>query len=170
MTATDDGVQTMQCARHPKRETALRCGKCGTPICARCVVQTPVGARCGSCAQLRRLPQFDVGVLLLLRAGSAGLGTSLITWYLVSYLPFLRFFLSFLIGAAVGEVMSRLAKRRTAVLLEVAAVADVVAGLLTVEYLRVGPSSLSAGIDQSAVILLVFPAIIASFVAVIKLR
>ena len=50
----------LYCARHPHVETYLRCGKCGTPICPRCLVQTPVGARCPDCANLSRLPTFNV--------------------------------------------------------------------------------------------------------------
>lgn len=169
MNFVDETAETLHCFRHPRRETALRCGKCDNPICARCVVQTPVGARCASCAQLKRLPQFDVGVTLVARATAAGFGTSLLGWYLISHAVFLRFFLSFLVGAAVGEVMSRLSRRRTSLALEVAAVAAVVAGLFVVESLRLGTGVYRA-LDQSVVVGLVFPAIIASFVAVVKLR
>ncbi len=35
----------MKCATHPEVDTNLRCGKCGKPICLRCLVQTPVGDR-----------------------------------------------------------------------------------------------------------------------------
>jgi hypothetical protein len=48
------------CARHPNVETYLRCGRCDTPICPRCLIQTPVGARCRECANLTRLPTFNV--------------------------------------------------------------------------------------------------------------
>lgn len=37
------------CARHPKRETALRCASCGTPICPDCMIVTPVGMKCRGC-------------------------------------------------------------------------------------------------------------------------
>lgn len=46
------------CARHPKTETLLRCGRCGTPICPRCMVQSGVGIRCPDCAAN---PQRTVG-------------------------------------------------------------------------------------------------------------
>jgi len=46
--------ETLRCARHPNTETVLRCGRCDTPICARCMVMSPVGARCPSCAQVKR--------------------------------------------------------------------------------------------------------------------
>ena len=49
-----------RCARHPAVETYLRCGRCDTPICPRCLVQTPVGTRCRNCARLRPSPPYDV--------------------------------------------------------------------------------------------------------------
>ncbi len=63
----------MRCATHPDVETELRCGRCGIPICPRCLVQTPVGARCRSCARLRRLPMYDISVGVALRAVAAAL-------------------------------------------------------------------------------------------------
>jgi hypothetical protein len=38
------------CARHPKVETGLRCVKCNTPICSRCMVYSSAGLRCPNCA------------------------------------------------------------------------------------------------------------------------
>lgn len=63
----------MQCARHPKVETELACGRCETPICPRCAVFTDVGARCPTCAPARKLPQFEIGPVFLLRATVAAL-------------------------------------------------------------------------------------------------
>lgn len=60
--------QTRYCSRHPDTATSLGCSKCGQAICPRCMVQTPVGARCRECAQVRRLPTFDVGVGTAARA------------------------------------------------------------------------------------------------------
>lgn len=44
----------MKCARHSDTETSLTCGRCETPVCVRCVVQTDVGIRCRTCAPVRR--------------------------------------------------------------------------------------------------------------------
>jgi hypothetical protein len=63
----------MRCAADPSVETYLRCGRCEKPICPRCLIQTPVGARCRDCAQLRKLPMFDVRPLDYLRAIGGGL-------------------------------------------------------------------------------------------------
>lgn len=137
------------------------------------MIQTPVGARCKQCAGLRRLPQYDVDAWLLLRAVGAGLLISLAAWFLLSYVVYLRFFLSILVGVAVGEGMSRLAKRRSNRLLESGAVAVVLAGLIIVESVRYGGiSGLGHALAYSpgAQVGIVLPGIVASLVAVVKLR
>lgn len=138
------------------------------------MVQTPVGVRCKPCAQLRRLPQFDVGPRLLLTSTAAGIATSALLWFFVSFIPFLGFFLGILVGAGVGEVMSRLARRRVTRTLEAGAVLSVVAGMAAVYTLRhaldTGTFLSSVADSPSFLIGLLFPAIIASFVAVVKLR
>ena len=68
----------MRCATHPGVETALRCSKCGRPICPKCMVETAVGARCPECARLYRLPTFQVNTRYLLIAVGAGLGTAIV--------------------------------------------------------------------------------------------
>lgn len=172
--AGPDLVAPEVCVNHPRRETALHCGKCGVPICTRCTVQTPVGVRCRSCARLKRLPQFDVGPLLLLRSAVAGLSVSIVGWFLASYVGYLQFVFAILVGVAVGEVMSRLARRRTSRALEVVTVVVVVAGLAAAQVVRAFadlPFLVTAlGQNPSFFIAFLFPAVVASFVAVVKLR
>ena len=108
----------MRCAAHPNVETNLRCGKCGKPICPKCMVQTPVGARCRDCAKLYKLPTFRVTIRHYLRAAGAALGMAIvggIIWGLLQgLLPF--FFLSLLlaagVGYAIGEVVSLSVNRK----------------------------------------------------------
>ena len=111
--------QTTYCPRHRKTETALRCGKCGTPVCPRCVVHTPVGMRCPDCAQLRRLPTFDVSLPVLARSAAAGLGVAVAAGLafvflspLLLRLPFLDFIALVAAGYAVGEAVSAASNRR----------------------------------------------------------
>jgi hypothetical protein len=95
------------CKRHPKVETGLSCGKCGDPICPRCMVQTPVGMRCPTCAGLSRLPTYRVSYLYYLRAAGAGLGMALIcglAWGIIQdFVPFI--YLSFIIAGGIGYAM-----------------------------------------------------------------
>jgi hypothetical protein len=173
MLETEESV-TAACVNHPRQETAVRCGKCAKPICTRCMVSTPVGMRCRECAQLRRLPQFDVGPNLLVRAVPAGLAASTLAWFIVAYIPFFRFFLGILVGAAVGEVMSRLARRRSNVVLEASAVMAVVAGFFAAVALH-DPGAAGADIAGIATntglqLGVLLPLVLASIVAVVKLR
>ena len=107
----------MRCATHPEIETNLRCSKCGKPICPKCLVETPVGARCPDCARIYKLPTYSVSLQYYLRAVGTGLGTAIvcgIIWGLVRALPF--FFFSLLLGAgvgyAIGEVISLSVSRK----------------------------------------------------------
>jgi hypothetical protein len=110
---------------------------------------------------------------LTARAVLGGLAASIVGWFLLSYLPYLRYFLSIFVGVAVGESMSRLAKRRTSVALEVAAPAVVVIGLLAIEIFRAGDGTRlfqDIANQPGVAMALVLPGVIASFVAVVKLR
>ena len=71
LTATEP---TLHCARHPNVETVLRCGRCETPICPRCSVITPVGARCPDCARVRRPPMYDLSGRYVWQALAAAVG------------------------------------------------------------------------------------------------
>ena len=103
----------MKCAAHPRVETNLKCGKCGKPICPRCMVQTLVGARCPECARLYKLPTYRVSSMYYLRAVGTALGMALVSgvlWGLANtFIPF--FFLNLLIGAGVGYVIGEVVGR-----------------------------------------------------------
>lgn len=95
----------MKCATHPDVETSLRCVKCDKPTCPRCMVQTPVGARCRECARLYKLPTYRVSVIHYLRAAGAAIGMAGICgvlWgFLDNIIPFF-YIVNILIGGAVG--------------------------------------------------------------------
>ena len=108
----------MKCATHPEVETNLRCGKCGKPICPKCLVQTPVGARCPDCAKLYKLPTYRVSAKYYLIAAATGLGMAVvcgIAWGVVGWLVPL-FYLNLLlapgVGYAIGEVVSLSVNRK----------------------------------------------------------
>jgi hypothetical protein len=114
--ATDESSPTLRCARHPGTETVLRCGKCDTPICPRCLVPTPVGARCPTCAQVRRLSSI-LKPIDLTRAISFGIGTAAVGAILVNLLGFIQFLGLFgyaILGFLVGEAVSLGANRKRA--------------------------------------------------------
>ncbi len=108
----------MKCAAHPEVETNLRCGKCEKPICPRCLVDTPVGARCRDCANIKSLPTHRVAFQQYLKAIGVGLGLAIaggILWRWLWWL-FPSFFLNLLIAAGIGygtgELISLSVNRR----------------------------------------------------------
>lgn len=109
--------EAVACLRHPGQRTLLRCGKCGDPICPRCLVQTPVGVRCPRCVTYERNPLYEVSAPLLIRAMGAGVGAAVAggaLWAFVSALTFLGLFslipgigLGYVIGVAVSASANR---------------------------------------------------------------
>jgi hypothetical protein len=120
---TDTVQETLYCVNHPQVETALRCNKCGNPICTRCAVRTPVGYRCRNC--LRTQQQifetalwYDYLVAVLVSA-PIGLLSSLL-------LPNFGFFMLFLAPVAGGltaEIVRAAVRRRRGQRLPLAATA-----------------------------------------------
>ena len=115
----------MRCATHPEVETNLSCGRCGSPICPKCMVQTPVGTRCPDCAKLRRLPTFEVSSRQYLIASGVGVGVAIvagIAWALIFGLfPAIYFYvlLAAGVGFAIGELISLSVNRKRGLRLQV---------------------------------------------------
>jgi len=125
----------MRCARHPKVETGLACGRCETPICPKCMVMTDVGARCPDCAPRRRLPQFEVGPTYLLRGLAAAAAASVVlglAWGLLvpGDYGFFGILIGFGLGYAAGEAVSLATNRKTAPVLQLVAVMAVLVAYL----------------------------------------
>ena len=126
----------MQCAQHPSTETELACSKCETPICSKCLVRTPVGARCPTCANVHKLPIYNISAGVLVRAGGAALFAGAVlgaVWG--ALLPFtLSFFfglaIGFGVGYSAGEAVSIAANRKVGPPLQVLAGAAVVIAYL----------------------------------------
>jgi len=105
----------MRCARHPDIETDLRCGKCEQPICPKCAVQTPVGARCPKCAALKKLPVYEISTIFYIRAIAAGLATAAALGAIWPFIPlggFFLFFIALVIGYLIGEAISLAVNRK----------------------------------------------------------
>jgi hypothetical protein len=110
-----------RCATHPDVETNLRCGKCGKPICPKCMVQTPVGARCRECAGLYKLPTYRVSTAYYLRAAGAALGMAVVVgliwgvldkFILYYFYGFFSLLLAAGVGYAIGESVSLSVNRK----------------------------------------------------------
>lgn len=120
------------CPRDPGVETALRCSRCGTPICPRCLVQTPVGARCRGCARIARNPIYTLTAGGMARAAAASLVGGLVmglAWGLV-LLPFTFGFFAIFVGAGLGYAFTRVLEFATGRKRGPAVVAFAIAGIL----------------------------------------
>ena len=163
----------MQCATHPRVETNLRCGKCGKPICPKCLVQTPVGSRCPDCARLYKLPTYRVSTRYYLRAAATALGMALIcgvAWGVVGiFLPFfLNLLLALGVGYAIGEVVSLSVNRKRGKGLAAVAGAGVVVSFLVSIFL---PWGLPFGLFNIITVVINLVALaLGIFIAVTRLR
>jgi hypothetical protein len=112
---TEPLEQVTYCLRHPSVESNLRCSRCNDLICPRCLVQTPVGARCPSCARLRVNPAFDVAGARLLQAASGAIAAAAITWmvyfYIINIAGALAYILWLFAPLGIGYVTSEAAYR-----------------------------------------------------------
>jgi hypothetical protein len=122
--------EATRCARHPGVETYLRCSRCETPICPSCLVQTPVGARCRSCAGLHRLPTFRADKALLARGFIAGVATAAVGGIAIEFVRGFGFILTILLGILVAEAVSRAANRRRGPYFAWTAAAGTVVGMV----------------------------------------
>jgi len=104
------GATIVQCARHPEVETALRCSRCDTPICPRCLIQTPVGARCKDCARIGKNPIYTLTTGAALKAAGASIVGGIVMGLIWGFvlMPFTFGFLSIFVGAGLGWVFTRL--------------------------------------------------------------
>jgi hypothetical protein len=101
-----------QCARHRNVETYLRCGKCGTPICPKCLVHTPVGARCPDCARPARIARRGQTIPYFAGAG-AGFGVAAVAGAMMTFVPGGLLILPLLLTCfLVGEAVSAGSRRR----------------------------------------------------------
>lgn len=102
-------VQTF-CVNHPKVATLVRCSNCNSPICPKCMVTTPVGQKCRSCAKfVYRKPAGGARHYL---AGGAGLLCAAVLEVLLRLLPlgFLALLVNLVIGYVTGSVVRSLSR------------------------------------------------------------
>lgn len=121
------------CARHKSVKVRLRCGRCEAPICARCTVMTPVGARCKDCGTNRSSHIFQLSLVQVLVALGTSLALGALGAFLIDSLPFIGLFTIFYasaVGTLAGKVIVRATGGKRGIKLAVVAVAGLVLGAL----------------------------------------
>lgn len=164
----------MKCADHPKIDTNLKCGKCGKPICPKCMVDTPVGTRCRECAALSKVPTFEVSAKHKAQAVAAGAGAGVvlgILWGFVAQtfsLLYVNLLIAALVGYAASEVISHVTNRKRGNALSVIAGLSVVIAYGVSMLLPWG--NLFEGMDALSIILDIVAVGLGVFIAVGRLR
>jgi hypothetical protein len=117
VTNKNNDYEPTKCTYHPDTETYLRCSECGKPICPKCMVQTPVGAKCPDCARHRGRTARYAKPIYYIRAIAAGLGAGTAVGFVLGAIRggvgFGTIILSLLAAFGIGEIISRAARRNT---------------------------------------------------------
>jgi hypothetical protein len=90
----------MQCARHPQRETFVRCGRCEQPICPDCMVSAPVGVRCRDCSRQNLDAIMKGSPKQYLLGALCGFGSGLALGWMSHMLLWLGMIYGYLVGEA----------------------------------------------------------------------
>jgi hypothetical protein len=127
----------LHCSAHPSTVTYLRCAQCNTPICPRCLVMTPVGAKCRQCARARLQPAFRVRPVDVVVAPLITVLSGVIIGSIASFLTQLIPFVSFLVvlfpiasGVLISRILRKVVPRKHGILLKVAVGLGVVVSFL----------------------------------------
>ena len=134
MEDTVSTTTTTYCTRHPKVETGLACASCGTPICPKCMVVTPVGMKCPDCGHGANSALYQVRADRLILAGIVALLGGAVA-ALVGELGFLVIFLSLPCGYFAGDMILRASGMKRGRKLEILAGAGMVLGALGLKLL-----------------------------------
>ena len=119
------------CARHKTTPTRLRCGRCEKPICPKCTVMGPVGARCRECASNRGSHMYRVGPSQFALAFGAALILGAVGSFLVDALGgFSLYALFFLpaLGPILSKIIARITRGKRGPVLAIVTGAGVAAG------------------------------------------
>lgn len=164
----------MQCATHPNVETELSCGKCEKAICPRCMVHTPVGARCRECAGVRRIPTYNMSGATFARAAAGAVGAGLAigtAWAFFNIITYIFYgvIAGLAIGYVIGELVSLATNRKAGPPLQAIAVGGVALAYVVRTGLLLGVGSWGLRDLRSDVLGLVVAGL-AGFIAAGRLR
>jgi hypothetical protein len=148
--ATVAAGASLHCINHPHRETALRCNRCGAPVCTSCVVRTPVGYRCAECVKAQQATFFNAqwydypiaGIVSLLLSIPAAAIASIAGWFFAIIVSPVA---GGLIGGIVHWAIGRRRGRWTWLVVAVGMVLGALAAMGVTALLR-SPSLVSLGI------------------------
>lgn len=119
------------CPGHPRVKTSLRCASCGEPICPGCLVHTPVGARCRSCASSAGVGVFLPGPFHLAATIAVALLAGAIAGWAVEFgVGIITLLLALAYGAFAGEMVLRVSGRKCGAKVELPVAVSMVVGAI----------------------------------------
>jgi hypothetical protein len=101
----------LTCVNHPRSTTLVRCSNCNSPICVKCMQETPVGMKCPNCARVEFGKPKDIRRRYA--AGASGLAAAAALGAAV--VPMLGRFsplIGVVVGLVVGAVVRSIGRRR----------------------------------------------------------
>ena len=100
------------CARHPQRDTELRCNRCERYMCVDCAVRTPVGYTCRQCVRGHEDKFFEGAFVEYgLAAAVCAVGGALLPFVMTLFGGFLL--LGFILAPALGGAAAQIALQLT---------------------------------------------------------
>ncbi len=170
-TPTSSEPTTLYCANHPDRETLIRCGRCGKPICLQCQVRHPVGIRCKECAQIRKDPLTTLTPAQYALAFVSALGASTVGGFIAPYLGlFFALFVGPAIGMGIAEFVGRVIGYKRGLPLTLIVSVCIVLGVVVAQLIVVlatGRVPLGAGLNLNVLVAVALGSIIPSIVYII---
>ena len=124
------------CWRHRKVKTRLRCGRCEKPICPKCTVMGPTGARCRECASNRTQHIYRVSPLQFALTFVASAILSMVGVTLLRAVGIFLLFFAPVIGTALGKIISAVTRGKRGVPLATVASLGAALGALAPVALR----------------------------------
>ena len=131
--------EVLFCVNHPDTETALRCNRCGRPVCVKCVKLTDVGYRCKDCIREQQDVFFnaetrDYFVVAIVSFLLAAIAAPVIEALLGILGLFFGIILAVVLGPAVGGVAATIIRksvgRRRGRYMGIVAVVAIILGML----------------------------------------
>ncbi len=100
------------CINHPQTPTSLRCNRCGSPICVKCAVRTPVGYRCKSCVKNQQAAFYTAAPSDYVIAAIITLPLAAIGQFIGPMLWFFALFAGPIAGGVIADLVWRATGKR----------------------------------------------------------
>jgi len=120
----------MECYRHKKVETNVRCGKCDKPICPKCMIPGPAGMRCPDCASLRSTALYQIHPARLALAAVVGLVVGIFGAFACSMLSYWVIFAGPIFGGVEAQAILWASGRKRGPMLEVIGIGSIIIGYI----------------------------------------